>query len=102
MARQLIGDMTTSWNPADYADRFSHAIEALVEQRAKAGKTETVEPLEEVGAADGTADNVVDLTALLKQSLAKGAGRPAKTAASRGKRSGASSSAKKPAARKRA
>jgi DNA end-binding protein Ku len=67
MAEQLIGDMTVAWNPAGYTDRFADAIHALVKKRVAAGRTETVEPLEEAGDAAG--GNVIDLTALLKQSL---------------------------------
>jgi DNA end-binding protein Ku len=66
MAKQLIGDMTTKWDPKQYADRFTQSIHALVEKRAKAGKTETVEPLEE---ETPSRSNVIDLTELLRKSL---------------------------------
>ncbi|MDQ6638938.1 MAG: Ku protein [Pseudomonadota bacterium] len=68
MAVQLVKDMTGDWNPADYADKFTSAIHALAAQRVKAGATEKVTPLEEGGGAP--ASNVVDLTELLKKSLA--------------------------------
>jgi len=68
MAVQLVRDMTGTWNPADYADKFTNAIHALAAQRVKAGKTEKVTPLEDEGAAR-TPSNVVDLTELLKKSL---------------------------------
>ncbi len=48
--------------------QFSHAIHALVAKRQKAGATKTVEPMEE---AEQSASNVVDLSALLAQSLRK-------------------------------
>ncbi len=67
MARQLIEDMTEEWQPTRYEDRFTQAIQALVDQRAASGQTEAVEPLEE-GAAPA-ASNVVDLTELLKRSV---------------------------------
>ena len=68
MARQLIGDMTTEWKAADYADEFTTAIHALAAKRVAAGKTEKVTSLEgdETPQASG---NVVDLTELLKRSL---------------------------------
>ena len=69
MALQLIRDMTGEWNPAAYTDKFTSAIHALAAQRVKAGKTEKVTPLEDTGAAPATG-NVVDLTELLKKSLA--------------------------------
>ena len=70
MAAQLIKDMTGPWQPADYTDRFSEAILALVNQKVEAGETATVTALEDASATAGTM-NVVDLTALLAQSLAK-------------------------------
>jgi len=77
MARQLIGDMTERFEPSRYGDRFGEAVRALVAQRAAAGKTERVEPLEE--AAEAVPSNVVDLSELLRRSLGgrKGAARAA-------------------------
>lgn len=74
MAGQLIDDMTQDWQPARYADHFSGAVQALVDQRAEAGETADVMPLEE-GAAPA-ASNVVDLTELLKRSLGQRSGSP--------------------------
>lgn len=66
MAEQLIEDMSESFDPSKYADRFKEQVMALVEKKARAGKTETVlEPEEE---APKAAD-VIDLTALLQKSL---------------------------------
>ena len=70
MAAQLIKDMTGKWNAADYTDTFSAAVLKLVKQKVKAGKTETVTPLEDTAAETGTS-NVIDLTELLAKSLAK-------------------------------
>ncbi|HSW04815.1 Ku protein [Aquabacterium sp.] len=68
MAGQLIEDMTEPWHAERFADRFTEAIHALVKQRAEAGKTERVRPLEEAGPGEPQG-NVVDLTELLKRSL---------------------------------
>ncbi len=70
MAAQLIEDMTGAWEADRYADKFTEAVHALVQQRVEAGKTERVEPLED-GAAPATGGNVVDLTELLARSLGK-------------------------------
>jgi DNA end-binding protein Ku len=90
MARQLIDDMTEPLKIERYDDQFAKAIELLVEQRAAAGRTEHVEPMEE---GEGPrASNVVDLTDLLKRSLG-------------GRKAGAredGGAGKKPAARKNA
>ena len=96
MAGQLIKDMSKPWKPGDYTDKFTHAINELIARKAKAGKTEKVEPVEE--APEGLAEsNVIDLAALLKSSLKRPEGTkraPAKPAAKR--------AVAKPATRKRA
>ena len=70
MAGQLIGEMTAEWNADDHADRFTEAVMALVEQRVQAGQTQAVQSLEGTEPA-AAPSNVVDLTELLKQSLAR-------------------------------
>ena len=70
MAAQLICDMTGRWIAADYTDRFTDAVHELVNRKVEAGQTERVAPLE-AAASEGGASNVVDLTELLAQSLAK-------------------------------
>ncbi len=98
MAKDLIGSMTAKWKPDAYADKFTKAIHALVDQRLKAGATETVEALED---SSELPSNVVDLTALLRQSLGKkgSADKPAKSETR--KTAPAKPAAKRPA-RKRA
>ena len=71
MARQLIEEMTTDWQPGDFKDEFTEAIHALVQRKLKAGEARTVEPVE--SAPDYGASNVLDLTELLKSSLNRGA-----------------------------
>ncbi|OZI59474.1 non-homologous end joining protein Ku [Bordetella genomosp. 11] len=68
MAKMLVDDMSGDWDPEDFKDEFRQAIMALVEQKVKAGKTETViEPQEE--APEASSSNVIDLTELLQRSL---------------------------------
>lgn len=67
MAAQLIRQRAGDFEPQRYDEQFSGAIRTLVARKAKAGKTESVEPLEEAPAYDE--GNVVDLTELLRQSL---------------------------------
>lgn len=71
MASRLIAQMTGPWKPETYRDTFTAAIHKLAAQRARAGKTKQVTPLEELPERPSGA-NVVDLTELLKQSLARG------------------------------
>ncbi|MDR7093617.1 non-homologous end joining protein Ku [Hydrogenophaga laconesensis] len=69
MATQLIGEMTRSWDPEAYEDRFVDAVQALVRRKVKAGDTKTVKPVAEAPAS-AAPSNVVDLTELLARSLA--------------------------------
>ncbi len=70
MAGQLVGELTVKWKADAYHDHFAEAIQKLVKARAAAGKTQEVTPVE--SPVDQSApSNVVDLTALLKNSLGK-------------------------------
>ncbi len=93
MAEKLIDDMSGTWDPAEYHDTFRDDILTLVDRKVREGRTESVEPMEAENAAPRTG-NVIDLTDLLRQSLAK-----------RGKGKGASNDDEaedEPAPRKRA
>ncbi len=79
MARRVIEDMTSRWDPAQYRDRFTDRILRWVDAKSRAGKVASVEPQEEMPVRD-TAE-VIDLTELLKRSL--GADRPGKKGAAR-------------------
>jgi DNA end-binding protein Ku len=96
MAKHLIEDMSGHWSATEFRDNFQEAVMKLVEAKAKAGDTETVEPLEEAPAAPGA--DVIDLTELLRRSL-KGGARPqaAPAAKAPAKKSAASSAAPKTA-----
>ncbi|WP_286798615.1 Ku protein [Pseudomonas sp. UBA4034] len=85
MAKRLVEDMTAEWQPEEYRDSFQEKIMALVEKKAKAGKIEDVESQE--GEEERKSADVIDLTELLKRSLA-------------GKPSAKKPAAKKPAAKK--
>jgi DNA end-binding protein Ku len=98
MAGQLIADMTEDWQGERYEDRFTQALMALVEQRAAAGRTEQVQPLE--ANAEAAAANVVDLTELLKRSL--GRGKPAAAASAAAPAAKKASAPRRRATRRRA
>jgi len=80
MAKRLVEDMSADWQPDEYRDSFQDKIMALVAKKAKAGKIEDVESSQD--SEERKSADVIDLTELLKRSLA---GKPA---------------AKKPAAKK--
>ena len=98
MAEQLVEDMSTAWQPDSYKDEFKDAIMKLVEQRVKAGKTESVTPLEHLDEDANGGAQIIDLTELLKRSLKK----PADTKPLATKKTVATNSAKsKPASPRR-
>lgn len=70
MAAQLIDDMTAPWKPESCTDTFTAAVVASVQAKRDAGKTSQVTALE-VAPQQTSSSNVVDLTDLLAQSLAK-------------------------------
>ncbi|WGT27624.1 Ku protein [Pseudomonas marginalis] len=72
MAKRLVEDMSADWQPENYRDSFQEKIMALVAKKAKAGKIEDVESQE--GSDERKSADVIDLTELLKRSLA---GKPA-------------------------
>jgi DNA end-binding protein Ku len=82
MAEQLVASMSGEFDPGEYTDRFKKQVLDLVARKAKAGKTHTVvEPQEEAPATGGA--EIIDLAALLKQSLKGGKPKPAKSSKKR-------------------
>ena len=79
MAKRLVEDMTEKWDPTQFKDTFQDEIMDLVETKAREGKLEAVGGPEE--AVDRRSADVIDLTELLKRSLAakpaKGKSEPA-------------------------
>jgi DNA end-binding protein Ku len=70
MAGQLVSELTVKWKAETYHDNFAEAINNLIKAKAQAGNTHEVTPIE--SPVDTAApSNVVDLTALLKNSLGK-------------------------------
>lgn len=81
MALSLVEGMSEAWEPEQYHDSYREDVLALVKKKIKAKQTRTItapapEPEEEHGS------NVIDLVALLQQSLGK-AGKGAARAAPR-------------------
>ena len=82
MAKRLVEDMSADWSPDEYRDTFQEQIMHLVETKAREGKIESVET--ETDEGERKSADVIDLTELLKRSLAgKGSvsKKPAKPAA---------------------
>lgn len=66
MAKRLVEEMSEKWDQEQYKDSFQEQIMALVEQKAKNNKIESVEPVE---TEERKSADVIDLTELLKRSL---------------------------------
>ncbi len=76
MAKRLVEDMTEKWKPEQYKDTFQEQTMELVEKKAREGKLEAVGGPEE--AVDRRSADVIDLTELLKRSLAAKPGKASK------------------------
>ena len=80
MALSLVEGMSEDWNPAQYRDTYKEDVMALVKKKIKAGQTKTITAAEPEAKA-ARPSNVVDLVALLQDSLGKRPGKaPAKAA----------------------
>jgi DNA end-binding protein Ku len=71
LAKRLVDELTGEWRPARYVDSYHRDLLALIKRKIKRGDTERIaepddEPAHETGGA-----KVLDLTALLKRSLAQ-------------------------------
>ncbi|MDB5960663.1 MAG: Ku protein [Massilia sp.] len=76
MAMALVEGMSEEWNPEQYHDTYREDVLALVEKKVKAKQTKTItQPGKEARPAPSS--NVVDLVALLQQSLGKKPGKAA-------------------------
>ncbi len=111
MAERLVEGMVSAWDPEKYKDTYRDDLMKMIEKRVEAGQLEK-SPEPAAKAEKAPRSNVIDLMALLKQSVEEGGkpGRkaPAKAAASKSaakktpaKKAPAKKAAHKPAATKR-
>jgi DNA end-binding protein Ku len=90
LAKRLIADMTEKWRPEQYHDTYREDLEAQIQRRVKAGKTEEVTEAPKERVQGGA--QVIDLMSALRQSLEK---KPAR-------RRGAAAAEEAPKTRRRA
>lgn len=68
MAMVLVDGMTEKWNPGQFHNTFKEDVLTLVQKKVKANQSKTItEP--DTATASARRDNVVDLMALLRQSI---------------------------------
>jgi DNA end-binding protein Ku len=85
MAKTLVTQMSSDWDPERYKDEYAAAVMKLVEKKVKAGGKELPSHKRHAPAAT----NVVDLVKVLQESLqAAGHAKPAARAAKGRKRAG--------------
>ncbi len=77
IAEQLVESLTSKWDPEKYRDTYHDDILKLINKKIKTGKTTTALTEEDQAVEEdqsSSTSNVVDLSSLLKKSLAKAAG----------------------------
>jgi DNA end-binding protein Ku len=70
MAMALVEGMSEDWKPENYHDTYREDVMALVEAKVKARQTKTI-TMPDKEKAPASSGNVIDLVALLQQSLGK-------------------------------
>lgn len=90
MAKALVESMTEKWDPEAYKDDYREALEDMIEEKVKHPDKELPKK-----AAKKRPSNVIDLVAVLQESMREGSKAKKKTSKT------ASSARKKPAAKKR-
>lgn len=81
LARRLVEDMTGHWKPSEFRNTYHTDLMQRINEKIKAGQTKVITKPAPGEQTKSTSANVIDLTALLRQSLSKGrapdAARPA-------------------------
>jgi DNA end-binding protein Ku len=104
MAERLIAGMVGEWDPEKYRDDYRKDLLALIHARAKAGDVNTVSSERKKVSKPKKSGKVVDLVALLAQSVAsprKGHPHAPTSHAAHSERARASGTAKSPASKRR-
>jgi DNA end-binding protein Ku len=70
MAEALVNELAAGWDPGLFHDEFKEKLQQLVQAKAQAGDVATLQPLPGEETASATSAEVIDLTELLKRSLA--------------------------------
>lgn len=82
MAERLVEGMVDAWEPEKYRDDYYKDLMKMINERAEAGQFDEA-PEAPPAPKAASASNVVDLMALLKQSVEGGGRKPAKKAAAK-------------------
>ncbi|RYF34762.1 MAG: Ku protein, partial [Comamonadaceae bacterium] len=72
MAKQLVEDMSSDWDPDAFKNSFKDEIMKMVDRKVESGDTESVTKPEASEPSQGDGAKILDLTELLQRSLRKG------------------------------
>ncbi|RZI97427.1 MAG: Ku protein [Variovorax sp.] len=72
MAKQLVSDMSSDWDPDAFKNSFKDEIMKMVDRKVESGETESVIKPEATEPSMGDGAKILDLTELLQRSLRKG------------------------------
>lgn len=82
LAKRLVDDMTEHWKPSQFHNTYHEDLMRRIKEKVKAGQTKEITQPERGEATEPRSAEIIDLAALLRQSLDKG-GNATKAAASR-------------------
>jgi len=91
LAKRLVGDMEGHWNPAEFKDTYHQDLMNRIHEKIKNGETKEITAPESGEGERPRSAQVIDLAALLQQSLKSGAGARKSTARTTASRNGARS-----------
>jgi len=74
LAKRLVDDMTEHWKPSDFHNTYHEDLMRRIKEKIKAGQTKEVTKPERGQESEPRSAEVIDLAALLRQSLNRGGG----------------------------
>jgi len=77
LAKRLVDDMTEHWKPSEFQNTYHEDLMRRIHEKIKAGQTKEITKPEKGGEAEPRSAEVIDLAALLRQSLDKGGAKKA-------------------------
>jgi DNA end-binding protein Ku len=72
LAKRLVDDMTEDWKPDEFKDTYHDDLLARVKEKIKKHETHEITEAGKEGGGEPRSAQIIDLAALLKQSLGKG------------------------------
>jgi len=75
LAKRLVDDMTEHWKPAEFKDTYHQDLMRRIHEKIKAGETKEITKRTADEGEEPRSAQIIDLAALLKQSLDKGSTR---------------------------